>query len=117
MPWGTDRAAIETVNPSVLYYFVYSLESEGNSRFWKCRKDAYDSDVTSHKSARSRRKLGNVVERTAITSYFTEQEKQDIASAAESQGISMSAFVAAAALKDARLLKVAHRRSSASPKS
>jgi uncharacterized protein (DUF1778 family) len=49
-----------------------------------------------------RRKLGDVIVRTAITSYFTEQEKKEIATAAARQGISMSAFVAAAALKDAR---------------
>jgi len=53
------------------------------------------------KPPRSRRKLSDAITRTAITAYFTEQEKEEIASAAEAQGISLSAFVAAAALKDA----------------
>ena len=52
--------------------------------------------------SRSRRKLSNAIVRTAITAYFTDNEKQEIASAAERQGTSMSAFVAAAALKQAR---------------
>ena len=61
------------------------------------------ASVPRNKPSRSRRKLTNPIVRTAITAYFTEQEKQDIALAAERQGISMSAFVAAAALKDARI--------------
>jgi hypothetical protein len=68
-------------------------------------------------TSRSRRKLSNVVARTAITSYFTEQEKQEIVFAAENEGISMSAFVAAAALKGARRLNASHSPSSShSPK-
>jgi hypothetical protein len=48
-----------------------------------------------------RRKLAAVV-RKAITSYYTEQEQKEIAQAAKRQRISMSSFVASAALKEAR---------------
>jgi uncharacterized protein (DUF1778 family) len=48
-----------------------------------------------------RRKLAAIV-RKAITSYYTEQEQHEIAQAAKRQGISMSSFVASAALKEAR---------------
>jgi uncharacterized protein (DUF1778 family) len=40
--------------------------------------------------------------RKAITSYYTEQEQAEIARAAKEQSISMSNFVAAAALREAR---------------
>jgi uncharacterized protein (DUF1778 family) len=40
--------------------------------------------------------------RKAITSYYTEQEQLEVERAAQSQGISMSNFVASAALKEAR---------------
>lgn len=49
----------------------------------------------------TRRKLSPVV-RKAISSYYTEQERQEIAQAAKRQRISMSSFVALAALKEAR---------------
>jgi hypothetical protein len=49
----------------------------------------------------TRRKLSAVV-RKAITSYYTEQEQLEVDRAAKSQGISMSNFVASAALKEAR---------------
>jgi len=49
----------------------------------------------------TRRKLASVV-RKAITSYYTQQEQQEIAQAAQRQRISMSSFVASAALKEAR---------------
>jgi uncharacterized protein (DUF1778 family) len=48
-----------------------------------------------------RRKFAAVV-RKAITSYYTEQEKREIAQAAKRQRISMSSFVASSALKEAR---------------
>jgi len=50
-----------------------------------------------------RRKLSAVV-RKAITSYYTDQEQIEIARAAKHQNISMSSFVASAALKEARRL-------------
>jgi uncharacterized protein (DUF1778 family) len=49
----------------------------------------------------TRRKLSAVV-RKAITSYYTEQEQTEIARAAKQQNVSMSSFVALAALKEAR---------------
>jgi uncharacterized protein (DUF1778 family) len=49
----------------------------------------------------TRRRLSTVV-RKAIISYYTEQEKQEIAQAAKKQGISVSSFVASAALEQAR---------------
>jgi len=51
----------------------------------------------------TRRKLSTVV-RKAITSYYAEQEQVEIARAAKQQNISMSSFVASAALKEARRL-------------
>jgi uncharacterized protein (DUF1778 family) len=48
-----------------------------------------------------RRKLSDV-ERKAITSYYTAQEQIEIEKAASQQKISMSSFVASAALKEAR---------------
>jgi hypothetical protein len=50
-----------------------------------------------------RRKLSAVV-RKAITSYYTDQEQMEIEKAAKQQKISMSSFVASAALKKARRL-------------
>jgi uncharacterized protein (DUF1778 family) len=40
--------------------------------------------------------------RKRITSYYTENEQEEIATAASSQGLSLSSFVASAALKEAR---------------
>ena len=51
----------------------------------------------------TRRKLSTVV-RKAITSYYAEQEQVEIAHAAKQQNVSMSSFVASAALKEARRL-------------
>jgi uncharacterized protein (DUF1778 family) len=51
----------------------------------------------------TRRKLSTVV-RKAITSYYAEQEQAEIARAAKQQNVSMSSFVATAALKEARRL-------------
>ena len=48
-----------------------------------------------------RRRLSSSV-RKRITSYYTESEQQEIAAAAASQGISLSSFIASAALKEAR---------------
>ena len=42
--------------------------------------------------------------RKAITSYYTHQEQMEIEKAAKQQKISMSSFVASAALKEARRL-------------
>ena len=49
----------------------------------------------------TRRKLSTVV-RKAITSYYNEQEQAEVAQAAERQNVSMSSFVASAAIKEAR---------------
>jgi hypothetical protein len=49
----------------------------------------------------NRRKLSTVV-RKAITSYYAEEEQRLIAKAAKQAGISMSSFVATAALAEAR---------------
>jgi uncharacterized protein (DUF1778 family) len=48
-----------------------------------------------------RRKLSAVV-RKAITSYYTDQEQMEIEKAAKQEKISLSSFVASAALKEAR---------------
>jgi uncharacterized protein (DUF1778 family) len=52
----------------------------------------------------TKRKLSAIV-RKAITSYYTEQEQAEIAKAAKEQKISLSSFVASAALKEARRTK------------
>jgi uncharacterized protein (DUF1778 family) len=49
----------------------------------------------------TRRKFSAVV-RKGIISYYTEQEKKEIAQAAKREGVSMSSFIASAALKEAR---------------
>jgi uncharacterized protein (DUF1778 family) len=49
----------------------------------------------------TRRKFSAVV-RKGIISYYTEQEKQEIAQAAKQAGVSMSSFIASASLKEAR---------------
>jgi hypothetical protein len=56
-----------------------------------------------NKPSFTRRKLSAVV-RKAITSYYTEHEQKAISEAAKRDGISMSSFVAAAALARARRL-------------
>ena len=48
-----------------------------------------------------RRRLTSSV-RKRITSYYVESEQEEIATAAASQGVSLSSFVASAALKEAR---------------
>jgi uncharacterized protein (DUF1778 family) len=48
-----------------------------------------------------RRRLTNSV-RKRITSYYVENEQEEIAIAADLQGVSLSSFVASAALKEAR---------------
>ena len=59
--------------------------------------------VKKHPASVTRRKLSTVV-RKAITSYYAEPEQVEIARAAKQQNISMSSFVALAALKEARRL-------------
>jgi len=49
----------------------------------------------------TRRKFSTVV-RKGIISYYTEQEKQELTQAAQREGVSMSSFIASAALKEAR---------------
>ena len=65
------------------------------------------TNVKSRSPSFSRRKLSAVV-RKAITSYYTAQEQQEIARAAERQGISMSSFVATASLAEARRTQRKH---------
>jgi uncharacterized protein (DUF1778 family) len=48
-----------------------------------------------------RRRLTSSV-RKRITSYYIENEQEEIATAAALQGVSLSSFVASAALKEAR---------------
>jgi uncharacterized protein (DUF1778 family) len=49
----------------------------------------------------TRRRLSSAV-RKAIISYYNEQEKLEIMQAADKKGMSVSSFVASAALADAR---------------
>jgi uncharacterized protein (DUF1778 family) len=55
-----------------------------------------------------RRRLTSSV-RKRITSYYIESEQQEIAAAAASQGVSLSSFVATAALNEARKINP-HKR-------
>jgi hypothetical protein len=50
-----------------------------------------------------RRRLTTSV-RKRITSYYTETEQQEIATAASAQSVSLSSFIASAALKEARAI-------------
>ncbi len=54
-----------------------------------------------NKEISRRRRLTSSV-RKRITSYYVESEQEEIAAAAASQGISLSSFIASAALKEAR---------------
>ncbi len=68
----------------------------------RCERVSATITVVKKRSARfTRRKLAAVI-RKAITSYYTEPEQREIERAAKLQGISMSSFVASAALKEAR---------------
>lgn len=55
-----------------------------------------------------RRRLATSV-RKRITSYYTKEEQQEIASAAAAQGISLSSFIASVSLKEARKLNSRQR--------
>jgi uncharacterized protein (DUF1778 family) len=55
-----------------------------------------------------RRRLTSLV-RKRITSYYTESEQVEIATAAASQGVSLSSFIATAALQGARRINP-HKR-------
>jgi uncharacterized protein (DUF1778 family) len=55
-----------------------------------------------------RRRLTSSV-RKRITSYYTENEQLEIATAAASQGVSLSSFIASAALKEARKINPRER--------
>jgi uncharacterized protein (DUF1778 family) len=49
-----------------------------------------------------RRRRLTISVRKRATSYYTEAEHQDIATAAAAEGVSLSSFIAAATLKEAR---------------
>jgi len=49
-----------------------------------------------------RRRRLTISVRKRATSYYTEVEHQDIAAAAAAEGVSLSSFIAAATLKEAR---------------
>jgi uncharacterized protein (DUF1778 family) len=55
-----------------------------------------------------RRRLTSSV-RKRITSYHIESEQEEIATAAASQGVSLSSFIAFAALKEARKFNPSNR--------
>jgi hypothetical protein len=55
-----------------------------------------------------RRRLTSSV-RKRITSYYTQNEQEEIATAAALQAVSLSSFVASATLKEARKIKPRHR--------
>jgi hypothetical protein len=57
--------------------------------------------ILSMSASFTRRRLKQV-ERTKIVSYYTPEEKQEITKAAKRERISLSSFVASAALKEAR---------------
>jgi len=48
-----------------------------------------------------RRKLARAV-RKRVTSYYNENEKNEIAAAAAKEGVSLSSFIASVAIKEAR---------------
>jgi len=56
-----------------------------------------------------RRRLTSSV-RKRITSYYTENGQEEIATAAALQGVSLSSFIASAALKEARKINPHQRQ-------
>jgi hypothetical protein len=66
-----------------------------------CADGATIRRVKKRSVAFTRRKLAAVV-RKAIISYYTEQEREEVRQAAKQQRISLSSFVASAALREAR---------------
>ena len=60
------------------------------------------------KNIQRRRRLTTSV-RKRITSYYTETEQQEIAAAAAAHGVSLSSFIASAALKEARKINSQQR--------
>jgi hypothetical protein len=83
------------------------IAQQGANPISRCiRSDASGATITTVKkqpASFTRRKLSSVV-RKAITSYYAEQEQVEVARAAKQQNVSMSSFVASAALKEARRL-------------
>ena len=61
------------------------------------------------KPLRSRRKLATT-ERTRITSYYTPEEQREIEDAATELRLSISGFVANAALKEARKINSGRKK-------
>jgi uncharacterized protein (DUF1778 family) len=55
-----------------------------------------------------RRKLTHSV-RKRITSYYTESEQEELINAAATQGVSLSSFIASAALNEARRINPRQR--------
>jgi hypothetical protein len=60
------------------------------------------------KNVLRRRRLTSSV-RKRITSYYTESEQEELTSAAATQGVSLSSFIASAALKEARKINPRQR--------
>lgn len=60
------------------------------------------------KNVPRRRRLTTSV-RKRITAYYTEIEQQEIAKAARAEGVSLSSFIAAVSLKEARKLNAGKR--------
>ena len=61
-----------------------------------------------NKRVHRRRRLTNS-NRKRITSYYTAAEQREIEEAASAQGVSLSSFVASAALKEARASRAVER--------
>jgi uncharacterized protein (DUF1778 family) len=59
-------------------------------------------DIVKKTSATAKRRKLSPVVRKAITSYYTQPEQREIAEAASRQAVSLSSFVANAALAEAR---------------
>lgn len=60
------------------------------------------------KNVLRRRRLTSSV-RKRITSYYTESEQNELATAAATRGVSLSSFIASAALSEARKLNPRYR--------
>jgi uncharacterized protein (DUF1778 family) len=60
------------------------------------------------KNVLRRRRLTSSV-RKRITSYYTESEQQELTAAAAKQGVSLSSFIASAALNEARKINPRRR--------
>ena len=86
-----------------LYWSVAWLEADGAD--FPFSNQAYGGvGLKCHMQKKNilRRRRLTTADRKRATSYYSEEEHRDIAAAAAREGVSLSSFIASAALKEAR---------------